>query len=108
MRNAPPASSQDLPPSPFSLPNPSWQNRADDIQKKKHSYNGWSWRWVTCEIPKKVLKVVGNPCSSFVVTSELVMNTLSEKKKIRQTDLNQVAWFWDALYFFIVIHQCSM
>lgn len=28
------ASSQDLPPSPFSLPNPSWQNRADDIQKK--------------------------------------------------------------------------
>lgn len=28
-----------------------------------------------------------------VVTSELVMNTLSEKKKIRQTDLNQVAWF---------------
>lgn len=87
-------------PSPFSLPNPSWQNRADDIQKKKHSYNGRSWRWVTCEIPQKVLKVVGNPCSSFVVTSELVMNTLSEKKKIRQTDLNQVAWFWDALYFF--------
>lgn len=34
MINAPPASSQDLPPSPFSLPNPSWQNRADDIQKK--------------------------------------------------------------------------
>lgn len=34
MINAPPASSPDLPPSPFSLPNPSWQNRADDIQKK--------------------------------------------------------------------------
>lgn len=53
--------------------------------------------------------VVGNPCSSFVVTSELVMNTLSEKKKNTSNRFKSSGMVLRCTVFlFIVIHQCRM